>query len=49
MKDSALHGSKTEAFVNVSPAGYFVAELEDALHVPVQDPCCCSWDSKPGR
>jgi hypothetical protein len=27
-----------EAFVNASPSGYFVAELEDALHVSVQDP-----------
>jgi len=27
-----------EAFVNRSPSGYFVAELEDALHVSVQDP-----------
>jgi hypothetical protein len=26
------------SFVNRSPAGYFVAELEDALHVSVQDP-----------
>ena len=26
-----------EAFVNASPSGYFVAELEDALHVSVQD------------
>lgn len=27
-----------EAFVNRSPSGYFVAELQDALHVSVQDP-----------
>jgi hypothetical protein len=27
-----------ETFVNASPSGYFVAELEDALHVSVQDP-----------
>jgi hypothetical protein len=27
-----------EAFVNRSSSGYFVAELEDALHVSVQDP-----------
>jgi hypothetical protein len=27
-----------EAFVNRSPAGYLVAELEDLLHVSVQDP-----------
>ena len=27
-----------ESFVNRSPSGYFVAELEDALHVSVQDP-----------
>jgi hypothetical protein len=27
-----------EAFVNRSPSGYFVAELEEALHVSVQDP-----------
>ena len=27
-----------EAFVNRSPSGYFVAELEVALHVSVQDP-----------
>ena len=26
-----------EAFVNRSPSGYFVAELEDALHVSLQD------------
>jgi hypothetical protein len=26
-----------EAFVNASPSGYFVAELDDALHVSVQD------------
>jgi hypothetical protein len=27
-----------ESFVNRSPSGYFVAELEDVLHVSVQDP-----------
>jgi hypothetical protein len=27
-----------EAFVNNSPSGYFVAELNDVLHVSVQDP-----------
>jgi hypothetical protein len=27
-----------EAFVSASPSGYFVAELEEALHVSVQDP-----------
>ncbi len=27
-----------EAFVNSSPSGYFVAELEQALHISVQDP-----------
>lgn len=27
-----------EAFVNRSPSGFFVAELEDALHVAVQNP-----------
>ena len=28
----------TEAFVNQAPAGYFTAELEDLLHVPVKEP-----------
>ena len=30
--------STAAAFVNRSPAGYFVSELQDALHVAVQDP-----------
>jgi hypothetical protein len=28
----------TEAFVNQAPAGYFAAELEELLHVPVKEP-----------
>ena len=28
----------TEAFVNRAPAGYFAAELEELLHVPVKEP-----------
>lgn len=27
----------TEAFVNQAPAGYFTAELQDLLHVPVKE------------
>ena len=30
--------STAEAFVNRAPAGYFVAELKDLLHVPVKEP-----------
>jgi hypothetical protein len=30
--------STAEAFVHQAPAGYFVAELEDLLHVPVKEP-----------
>jgi len=30
--------STAEAFVNQAPAGYFVAELADLLHVPVKEP-----------
>jgi hypothetical protein len=30
--------STAEAFVHQAPAGYFVAELEDLLHVPAKEP-----------